>query len=104
MKEDNIKRYSKTQLDKMIADGLDRTDLKRLRDIPDEEIDFSDIPELDDSFWKNATLVMPENKQSVHLRVDADVLEWFRRQGRGHLTRMNAVLRSYYEAHKQKQE
>ncbi|HEY8189373.1 MAG TPA: BrnA antitoxin family protein [Micavibrio sp.] len=70
--------------------------------IRDEDIDFSDIPELDEGFWKNATLIMPENKQSVHLRVDADVLEWFREQGRGHLTRMNAVLRSYYEAHKRK--
>jgi uncharacterized protein (DUF4415 family) len=36
----------------------------------------------------------------VHLRVDADVLAWFKAQGRGHLTRMNAVLRAYMEAHK----
>ena len=43
---------------------------------------------------------MPPGKQSVHLRVDRDVLDWFRAQGRGHLTRMNAVLRAYYEAHR----
>lgn len=43
---------------------------------------------------------MPAGKQSVHLRVDADVLAWFRAQGRRHLTRMNAVLRSYMEAHR----
>jgi uncharacterized protein (DUF4415 family) len=42
----------------------------------------------------------PPNKASVHLRLDADVLEWFREQGRGHLSRMNAVLRSFMEAHK----
>ena len=42
----------------------------------------------------------PPAKASVHLRFDADVLEWFRAQGKGHLTRMNAVLRSFTEAHR----
>ena len=62
--------------------------------------------ELDDSFWENARLQPPlfppeesaPKKVSVHLRVDQDVLDWFKAQGRGHLTRMNAVLRAYYEA------
>jgi uncharacterized protein (DUF4415 family) len=66
--------------------------------------------ELDDSFWRNAKLMPPllgepsdpEPKQSVHLRVDPDVLRWFKRQGKGHLTRMNAVLRAYYEANRKK--
>ena len=54
---------------------------------------------VDDEFWRTARVVMPPpNKASVHLRLDADVLEWFREQGRGHLSRMNAVLRSYMEA------
>jgi uncharacterized protein (DUF4415 family) len=56
---------------------------------------------VDDDFWRDARVVMPApNKASVHLRLDADVLEWFRAQGRGHLSRMNAVLRSFMEAHK----
>jgi uncharacterized protein (DUF4415 family) len=56
---------------------------------------------VDEEFWRNARVVMPPpNKASVHLRIDADVLEWFREQGRGHLSRMNAVLRSFMEAHK----
>jgi uncharacterized protein (DUF4415 family) len=55
---------------------------------------------LDEQFWRNARVVVPPVKKSVHLRVDADVLAWFKAQGRGHLTRMNAVLRSYMEAHK----
>jgi uncharacterized protein (DUF4415 family) len=56
---------------------------------------------VDDAFWRDARVVMPApNKASVHLRLDADVLEWFRAQGRGHLSRMNAVLRSFMEAHK----
>ena len=56
---------------------------------------------VDDDFWRNARVVMPPpGKASVHLRLDADVLEWFREQGKGHLSRMNAVLRSFMEAHK----
>jgi uncharacterized protein (DUF4415 family) len=66
----------------------------------------SDAPtiELDEWFWKHAELLMPGEmpKASVHLRVDHDVLEWFRCQGKGHLTRMNAVLRAYYEANRKK--
>jgi uncharacterized protein (DUF4415 family) len=57
------------------------------------------VREIEADFWKHAHLVLPTPpKASVHLRVDSDVLEWFRRQGRGHLSRMNAVLRSYMEA------
>lgn len=62
-----------------------------------------DAPEgeaLGKEFWQNARMVMPSSKTSVHLRVDSDVFEWFKNQGSGHLTRMNAVLRSYVEAHK----
>lgn len=56
---------------------------------------------VDDDFWRNARVVMPlPGKTSVHLRLDADVLEWFREQGKGHLSRMNAVLRSFMDAHK----
>ena len=51
-----------------------------------------------DEFWENASpVVLPPQKVSVHLRIDTDVFDWFRAKGPGHLTRMNAVLRSYYE-------
>jgi uncharacterized protein (DUF4415 family) len=53
-----------------------------------------------DDFWRRARVVMPQGKTSVHLRVDSDVFDRFKKQGDGHLTRMNAVLRSYVEAHK----
>ena len=56
---------------------------------------------VNEDFWRDANVVMPApNKASVHLRLDSDVLEWFREQGKGHLSRMNAVLRSFMEAHK----
>lgn len=51
-------------------------------------------------FWSSARVVMPGGKTSVHLRLDNDVVDWFKANGKGHLTRMNAVLRAYVEAQK----
>ena len=76
--------------------------LKNLDEIKDKEIDYSDIPELDEAFWANAVLEYPEKKKPVTLRLDADVLDWFRSLGKGYQTRINSVLRSFYEAHKKK--
>lgn len=62
-----------------------------------------DAPEAESlgaEFWSSARVVMPRGKTSVHLRLDSDVVEWFRANGKGHLTRMNAVLKAYVEAHK----
>jgi len=67
----------------------------------DSDIDLTDIPELDADFFRRAKVRMPKGKQSVSLRIDRDVLNWFRRQGRGYQTRMNAVLRAYVEAHRE---
>ena len=59
-------------------------------------------PPLGKDFWKDAKVVYPEvSKEQTSIRFDADVLQWFRSQGRGYQTRMNAVLRAYYEAHKE---
>jgi uncharacterized protein (DUF4415 family) len=63
----------------------------------------SDAPEAESlgaEFWNSARVVMPTGKTSVHLRLDSDVAEWFKARGKGHLTRMNAVLRAYVEAQK----
>ena len=62
--------------------------------------DAAEANDLGDEFWANARLVMPKGKKSVHLRVDVEVYDWFKNQGEGHLTRMNAVLRTYFEARK----
>jgi len=53
---------------------------------------------LGEEFWKSARVVFPPGKTSVHLRLDSDVVEWFKLRGKGHLTRMNAVLRAYVDA------
>jgi len=77
-----------------------RTDWRKLGDLPDDRIDTSDIPELDEDFFREAKLRMPKGKQLVSLRVDSDVLDWFRRQGKGYQTRINAILRAYVQAHR----
>jgi len=71
--------------------------LAEIEAIKDEHIDTSDIPELDASFFDTAKLVIPvgTTKKTVTMRMDEDVLEWFKSGGKGHLTRMNAVLRAY---------
>jgi len=74
------------------------TDWEKLEKISDKEIDFTDIPELDESFFKSTTLQMPKNKESVSIRLDADVLNWFKQQGRGYQTKINSILRMYMKA------
>jgi len=90
MAKNDTKKYSLDELREM----RDRGETKTRRDAP--------VLEPEPDFWLTARVMMPPpGKSSVHLRVDTDVLEWFKAQGRGHLSRMNAVLRSFMEAQKQ---
>ena len=73
----------------------DRARLKALAERPDSEIDTSDIPEWTEDQWKNAVrgrFYRPVKKQ-VTARLDADVLDWLKKQGKGYQSRMNAILR-----------
>ena len=79
------------------------TDWKRLRAMTDEEVHEAvvndpDIRPTDEDFWKDARVVMPRRKETVTMRLDADLLEWFRSE-RGYQTRINAILRAYMNAH-----
>ena len=67
----------------------------------DEEIDFSDIPELDDAFWKRAKLIEPDHTEQITLRVKRSVLTYFKASGKGYQTRINRVLESYVRADRQ---
>ncbi len=79
---------------------LSKKRIEELKALPDATIDLSDIPELDEAFWENADIHTPsENKEAVSLRIEAEVLDWFKSQGRGHTTRMASVLRYFYEHH-----
>ena len=76
------------------------TDWKRLESMNDEEIDFSDAAELDEQFFLTAEVRLPQRKQQVSVRLDAEVLDWFKKQGKGYQTRINAVLSAYVRAKK----
>lgn len=84
-----------------MSDDTTKSDLKRLDAMQDREIDYSDIPELDARFFETARVVVPPGKQQITIRLDRDVLQWLKRQGRGYQSRINAILRAYYEAHRE---
>ena len=72
-----------------------------LRELRDEDIDFSDIPRLTSSGWRRVSDLIPaENKKQITLRLDADVIEFFRGTGRRYQSRINAALRDYVNAQK----
>lgn len=76
------------------------TELAAVAAMPDEVIDYSDAPELADAFWQAANQPIPEQKAQITLRIDADVIDFFKHTGKRYQTRINAVLRAYVEAHK----
>jgi uncharacterized protein (DUF4415 family) len=88
MSENDIKRYSLEEILRMKGE----TDLERLRDAGDHE-----GPQEFEVDWSKARLVVPEPKTAVSIRLDPDVLAFFKAQGRGYQTRINAVLRAFME-------
>ena len=104
MSNENSKmvRYTRTPL---TQEQIDR--LKALSEMPDSEIDYSDIPPLTDEFFKNAKQGMMYRlvKQQTTLRLDADILDWFKRHaknGKGYQTDINKALRAYVVAQEKK--
>lgn len=82
-----------------VKDKPTKSDLRRIDGMKDEDIDYSDIPEVDAAFFEKARVVVPPGKKQVTVRLDSDVLAWLKGQGRGYQTRINAILRAYYDAH-----
>lgn len=82
--------------------------LQKLADMPDSEIDFSDIPPLTDDFFKNAVrnpYYQRALKEQLTIRLDADILDWFKRRakdGKGYQTDINKALRAFVEAEEAK--
>ena len=75
-----------------------RADFAQLRKMTEREIARTSPPELaglPEDFWAGADVVLPPPKQAISLRVDQDVLAWFKEQGPRYQTKMNAVLRTY---------
>lgn len=101
-KEKNIKTFSKADLEELRARGESRSDFARVDAKTDAELegdiaadpDLSDVP----ANWQEAAkAVTPLPKKLLSLRLDADIVDWFKERGPGYQTRMNAVLRAFIE-------
>ncbi|HJT70666.1 MAG TPA: BrnA antitoxin family protein [Terriglobales bacterium] len=79
--------------------GRSKTNWKRVDGLPDSRIDVSEVPELGPEFFSRA-FRWPGKKKQITLRLDPDVLTFFRKHGRGYQTTINTVLRKYMEARK----
>ena len=75
-----------------------KTDWNKLAKMKDSEIDTSDLPELDKDFFRKAEIRMPKPKTMVSIRLDEDVLGWFKKQGKGYQTKINEILKMYMRA------
>src|SRR5262252_5641998 len=101
-KGDDTVRYSAEQLDAMRRRGESRTDWTKVDAMTEAELEASiradpdDVHEAPD--WSQAVLGLPPRKEHINIRIDADVLAWFRETGRGYQTRMNNVLRAFVES------
>jgi len=90
-------------MSKEVTSPNSQTDFSRLDAMRDEDIDFSEIPEISPEMFAKATvrkgLKPVERKVQLTLRLDADVLGWFKAHGKGYQTRINSILKAYKEAH-----
>ncbi|HEX3881455.1 MAG TPA: BrnA antitoxin family protein [Stellaceae bacterium] len=98
-KKEHIVRYSGEELAEKIRRGESRTDWARQEALTDEEIEAQVAADPDEAGmvydWDTVVVDLPKPKADLHMRVDRDVLEYFRNTGKGYQTRINAVLRSY---------
>ena len=78
-------------------------EIEQLRKLPDSGIDYSDIAETDAAFWAKAEVSEPADKTMISIRIDSDLLDWYRSHARRYQTLINAVLRGYKEARELKE-
>jgi len=86
-----------------VTSNKSQTDFDRLDRMQVGDVDLSDVPEITPEMFARAIVrrgIQPRTKKQLTLRLDSDVLDWFRRQGRGYQTRINALLRAYMEEHR----
>jgi uncharacterized protein (DUF4415 family) len=101
-KDKNIKSYTAAELKAKRAES--RTDLSQVDAITDEALERLVAEDEDErglqADWTRAKLVLPQAKQSVHLRLDQEIIAFFKAAGKGHISRMQAVLKAYVDAHR----
>ena len=94
-KEGEIRKYTQEQLKQL----KDHTNYQKLEKMNDQDIDYSDLPETDALFWATVKVQDLGPKKAISLRVDLEVLEWFKQQEGRYQQLMNQVLRQYMKAH-----
>jgi uncharacterized protein (DUF4415 family) len=102
MSKERIVRYTLEEIEEKIAKGGDRSDWARVDALTDEQIlesmrDDPDWTDLIDVDWSKARVVVPVAKTSISIRLDADLVDFFKATGKGYQTRINAVLRHYVD-------
>ena len=97
-----IVRYTTEELKELERRGQTKTDWKRVKAMRDEDILIDeDSPEITAEMWRNAIVTgRRPPKRNITLRIDPEIIEWFKAKGKGYQTRMNAVLRAYIELHR----
>lgn len=100
---EHIVRYTAEELDELLRRDGDRSDWARVDAMTEEELEASiDYEEEGEPDWSTLQVGIPGPKQQLTVRFDADIIAWFKAQGPGYQTRMNAVLRSYVEDQKRR--
>ena len=98
----DIARYTAEEIDAMLARGDSRSDWVRVKGMSEEELEASIAADPEDVHapvdWKKAVKGLPPRKRDIHIRIDADVVDWFKQTGRGYQTRINDVLRAFVES------
>ena len=101
-KDKNIKSYTTVELKSKCAES--RSNLSKVDAITDEKLERLIAEDEDERGlrpdWTQAKLVFPQAKQSVHLRLEQDIIKYFKAHGKGHISRMQAVLKAYVDAHR----
>ena len=101
-RKDDTVRYTTDEIKAKIARGEDRTDWAKIDATTAKELEASIAADPDDVHeepdWSRAVKGLPPRKEHINIRVDADVLSWFRETGKDYQTRMNNVLRAFVES------
>ncbi len=104
-KSKNIKSYSEKHIKELRQTGKSKTDWDRVRSLTEREVKKAITQDADAALspkpedWDDLMVSVTPPKEPLYMRVDADVLAWYRDQGRGYQATINAVLRSYMQAH-----
>jgi uncharacterized protein (DUF4415 family) len=101
-KKDDTVSYTADEISAMRRRGEDLTDWERVKAMTEAELEASIAADPDDIHeeldWSKAIMGLPPRKKDIHIRIDSDVLDWFKKTGEGYQTRMNNVLRAFFES------